>query len=326
MQKFGIRPEALWGTVQYGVRGFPLTELASGDHEIPLIIQFEGGDEQTLGELRETSLFSPAGAQVPMSAVASVAIRRGPTEIQRQGGRTHATLTVDTAEKDTEALTKKIRKALGGYALPEGFSYQDNRGADLEATERQMQLAFLLSLIFVFLLMGIMFESFILPLAVFAVVPFACAGAIIALGFTGATFDYLGMIAFFLLVGIVVKNGIVLIDCAARLRAEGLERHEALVQAGRMRLRPIVMTALTTTLGLVPMALASATGSQVSYQSLAIATIGGLVVATVITPFLTPITYAAFDDVRTRFMAAFEILLAKRSKAKPVPDSPASSA
>ena len=122
------------------------------------------------------------------------------------------------------------------------------------------------------------------------------------------------MISFILLIGVVVKNGIVLIDCAARLRAERPGQHEALVQAGRLRLRPIVMTALTTILGLVPMALATATGSQVSYRSLAIATIGGLTLATFVTLYLTPIAYSLFDDLRVAFSTSFRSLVSRRSR------------
>ena len=246
-----------------------------------------------------------------MSAVADVAVRRGLGEIRREGGRARATLVVDAADKDREQVGKDIRKALAGHVLPEGFSYDDNKDVELGAAMKQIKWAALLSAVFVFLIMGVMFESFILPMAAFVAVPFSCAGAMMALGFCGSTIDFIGMISFVLLIGIVVKNGIVLVDCAARLRLSGLERHAALVQAGRLRLRPIIMTAMTTILGLVPMALSRATGSQVSYQSLAVATIGGLALATVLTLYLTPITYALCDDLRTRFMASFRILLSR---------------
>src|SRR4029078_10592317 len=120
--------------------------------------------------------------------------------------------------------------------------------------------------------------------------------------------------AFVLLIGIVVKNGIVLVDCAARLRLSGLDRHAALVQAGRLRLRPVIMTAMTTILGLVPMALSRATGSQVSYQSLAVATIGGPTPATPLPLYLTPIPHALCDDLRNRFTASFRTLLARKPR------------
>jgi HAE1 family hydrophobic/amphiphilic exporter-1 len=315
LQRFGIVPEALWGTVQYGVRGFPLNELVSGEREIPLIIQFKGGDEQTLGELRETSLFSRRGAQVPMSAVADIGVSRGFGEIRREGGRARARLSVDSAEEDTEKLVERIRKRLDAHLLPEGFSYQDNKGAELDNAKTQMMLALLLSATFVFLLMGIMFESFILPAAVFVAVPFSWAGAILALAIAGSTFDFVGSISLVLLIGVVVKNGIVLIDCAARIRHAGAEKHAALVQAGAQRLRPILMTALTTTLGLVPTAIAKATGSQISYQSLAIAVIGGMTLATILTLYLTPITYSLLDELRVAFGGAVRALIGRKEAA-----------
>jgi HAE1 family hydrophobic/amphiphilic exporter-1 len=316
LQRFGIVPEVLWGTVQYGVRGFPLNDLVSGEREIPLIIQYEGGEDQTLAELRETILFSRRGAQVPMSAVADVTVGRGFGEIRREGGRARARLTVESSEKDVEPVVKAIRKRLDAHLLPEGFSYQDNRGAEMDLAQKQMMLALLLSATFVFLLMGIMFESFILPVAVFVAVPFSWAGAIMALAIAGSTFDFVGSISLVLLIGVVVKNGIVLIDCAARSRAEGLDRHAALLHAGRVRLRPILMTALTTILGLVPTAISTATGSQISYQSLAIAVIGGMALATVLTLYLTPITYSLLDDLRLAFAGGARALLRRRAPAR----------
>jgi hydrophobic/amphiphilic exporter-1 (mainly G- bacteria), HAE1 family len=301
LRRLGIVPESLTGTIQYGIRGFPLNDLVSGEREIPLIIQFAGGDEQTLGELRETTLFTSRGSQVPMSAVADVGVARGLSEIRREGGRARARLTVEADEKDAEDIENRIKNRLGAHLLPEGFSYQDHRGADLQTAQKQMAFALLLSATFVFLLMGVMFESTMLPFAVFVTVPFAWAGAIIALAVLNTTFDFIGMISLVVLVGVVVNNGIILIECAARLRAEGRERTDALLLAGRLRLRPILMTALTTILGLLPTAVATSTGSQISYQSLAIAISGGLTLATLVTLYLTPITYSLLDDLRVRF-------------------------
>jgi HAE1 family hydrophobic/amphiphilic exporter-1 len=129
-------------------------------------------------------------------------------------------------------------------------------------------------------------------------VPFAWCGALWALAFTKTPLDLVGSIAAILLVGIVVKNGIVLIDCARRLMDEGLSRDAALKEAGRIRLRPILMTAATTILGLVPTAVAVETGSTISYKALAVATIGGMTVATLLQLYVVPAIFAALDDAR----------------------------
>ncbi len=299
LQRFGISSEALTGTIGYGVRGFPLAELASGDREIPLIIQFEGGDTQRLSELRETPLFTKTGARVPMSAVAEIVVTRGFGEIRREGGRARANIAIDTNETDTQGLMKRIRERLARFPLPEGFSYEDTAGASFEDGMKELGLATLLAAVFVFLIMGIMFESFLLPFVIILSVPFAWCGALWALAFTKTPLDLVGSIAAILLVGIVVKNGIVLIDCARRLMDEGLARDDALKEAGRVRLRPILMTAATTILGLVPTAIAVETGSTISYKALAVATIGGMTVATLLQLYVVPAIFAALDDARS---------------------------
>ncbi len=301
LQRLGIVPEALWGTVQYGVRGFPLRELAAGEREIPLIVQMKGGDTQTLTELRDTALRSMTGTDVPMSAVANLTVTRGFGEIRREQGKARALIKVDAAIEDTASLTSRIRERLKRHNLPEGFSYEDTQGVDFTEGMRNLVTAVVMGFVFVFLIMGIMFESFLLPIAVAVSVPFSWAAAIWALALADMPIDFVGAISAIVLVGVVVNNGIVLIDCAHRLRHEGQSQLPALVNAGRLRLRPILMTALTTIVGLVPTAMVKASGSQISYQSLAVALIGGLSVSTLLTLYVTPISYSLLDDFRGWF-------------------------
>jgi len=152
--------------------------------------------------------------------------------------------------------------------------------------------------IFVFLLMGVLFESFVLPFSVLVAVPFSWAGAVWGLALTDTPFDFVGAIGVIVLVGIVVNNGIVLIDCAHRFIDQGMERRQALISACRTRFRPILMTAATTITGLIPMALSDGGGSQISYKALSRALIGGLLVSTFFTLFFVPILYTLFDDLR----------------------------
>ena len=130
LQRFGILPEALSGTVQYGVRGFPLNELASGEREIPLIIQFEGGDEQTLSELRETPLFRGAAPRSRCPRSRTSASGAGLGEIRRQGGRARATSSSKPPRRTRASWRSASRRSSRAHVLPQGFSYEDNRGAD----------------------------------------------------------------------------------------------------------------------------------------------------------------------------------------------------
>jgi hydrophobic/amphiphilic exporter-1 (mainly G- bacteria), HAE1 family len=313
LNRLGIVPEALWGTVQYGVRGFPLNELATPKREIPLVVMFEGGDEASLDELRETPLFSRTGGRVPMSAVADVAPARGFTEIRRENGKARAVVEADVSDATkSEDVRKAALALLARTPLPEGYAWEDLLGREIEEGMTEMKIAVALAAIFVFLLMGVMFESFVSPFAVLLSAPFSWAGALWLLAVTKEPLDTVGTIGFVLLVGVVVNNGIVLIDCARRRREEGLSRRAALVDAGRLRLRPILMTSMTTIAGLLPTAAAGASNSQISYKSLSLVVIGGMTTATLLQLYVVPAAYALLDDFRLNAGAALAALFGRR--------------
>jgi HAE1 family hydrophobic/amphiphilic exporter-1 len=181
-----------------------------------------------------------------------------------------------------------------GYGIEKGARFS---AISLDAQDRNF--ALLLAVVFVFLLMGVLFESFILPLAIVLSIPFAFLGAWWALFLTGSSLDLMAGVGMVILVGVVVNNAIVLIDQIGDLRATGLTRDEAISEAGRLRLRPIAMTALTTICGLIPMAVGDAGLVGLPYAPMGIALIGGLVASTVLTLVVVPLFYAHFDDLRT---------------------------
>ena len=157
----------------------------------------------------------------------------------------------------------------------------------------------MLSITFVFLLMGVLFESFLLPLTIVTTIPMAMMGAYWGLWVTGTPMDLMAGIGLIILVGVVVNNGIVLIDLVTQLRRDGVPRDEALIEAGRRRLRPILMTALTTICGLIPMAAGSTSFIGIPYAPLGRIVIGGMAASTVLTLLFVPFLYALLDDVRT---------------------------
>jgi HAE1 family hydrophobic/amphiphilic exporter-1 len=156
----------------------------------------------------------------------------------------------------------------------------------------------MLAVTFVFLLMGMLFESFVLPLAVIIAVPFSFAGVYWTLFLTGTPLDQMAMIGVVILVGVVVNNAIVLVDMANRLRASGKPRLDALMEAGKHRFRPIMMTTLCTVSGLVPMALGNARLDGIPYAPLGRTMIGGLIASTLLTLVIVPLFYTFLDDLR----------------------------
>jgi HAE1 family hydrophobic/amphiphilic exporter-1 len=220
-------------------------------------------------------------------------------QIQRENRQTILRVIARAPRGDSSQLFQAIDKAMEGFAMPHGYRWDKGGGffrADENEGERKF--AMILATTFVFLLMGVLFESFILPLAVIVAVPFAGLGVYWTLFFTGTPLDVMAGIGIVILVGVVVNNGIVLVDVTNRLRLAGKTRLEALMEAGRHRFRPILMTTLTTVFGLVPMALGNARMVGLPYAPLGRTMIGGLLAATLLTLVIVPLFYTLLDDLR----------------------------
>jgi len=192
-----------------------------------------------------------------------------------------------------------VDAALEDIVLPRGYTWSRGMQFDQQASEdAAMWQAMLMSVAFVFLLMGVLFESFVLPMSILSTIPLAMLGAVWGLYLTGTPMDTMAGVGLVVLVGGVVNNGIVLVDLVTQLRSEGMTRHDALVEAGQRRLRPILMTAMTTIFGLLPMAFGSSSFIGVPYAPLGRTVIAGLSTATVLTLVVVPFFYTVLDDVR----------------------------
>ncbi|MCP4896060.1 MAG: efflux RND transporter permease subunit, partial [bacterium] len=161
-----------------------------------------------------------------------------------------------------------------------------------------------MSIVFIFFLMGFLFESFILPFSILLTIPLAGIGVGWIHYLAGYNLDFLGTVGIVLLIGVVVNNGIVLIDYVNRLRNEGMSRHDAMLQAAQRRFRPIMMTALTTICGMIPVTLSGTSSIGLSYTSFGLTLIGGLTTATLLTLLVVPIFYTFFDDAREIWLSA----------------------
>ena len=201
-------------------------------------------------------------------------------------------------DKDDKGFHDEIEAVLRSADLPPGVRFKvGGSWQDLSENFAELGKALGLGAVFVFLLTGVLFESLLLPIAVvFSVFP-ALAGAVWALYLTGKPLDELAMLGAILLVGVVVNNGIVLIDRAQQRRRTGLPLRAAVVAAGRDRFRPVIMTAATTIAGLLPMAAFKDVKAQIHYDTLATAVIGGLAVSTLVTLVLIPVVYTLFSDL-----------------------------
>ncbi|MGA1197135.1 MAG: efflux RND transporter permease subunit, partial [Candidatus Latescibacterota bacterium] len=234
-----------------------------------------------------------------LSSFANFEITKGPQHIMRHNGRNRLRVRVYTTKKDLDGLYTEIDQAMDGFDLPRGYEW--NKGERYTQYTREseaMKFAIIMAITFVFLLMGILFESVILPFAVILSIPFSFLGVYWGLYVTNTTMDFMSQVGSIVLIGVVVNNAIVLVDMINRLRMSGLDRNGAILEAGYNRFRPILMTTCTTVFGLLPMAIGSSTMMGMPYAPLGITMMGGLLVSTLLTLFVIPLFYMFLDDLR----------------------------
>lgn len=298
----GIVPDIVVATISYGLRGSRLPDFKGQDREIPMLIQYEE-DEASPIRIQNMTVFSKKGIELPFSAFSTIEIAQAPSEIQRENHKTIQKVTAVPVEGNLELLRNKINQVLAGLELPRGYEINPgSRFRKQDENNEAMLWTFMMSVIFVFLLMGILFESFVLPFSILTSIPFALLGVAWILHLTSTPFEVMSGIGLVILAGIVVNNAIVLVDCINRLRKAGYDRTEAIVQSGIQRLRPILITALTTVVGLIPMAIGQSSVVGLPYSPLGRTVIGGLVASTILTILVIPLFYTFCDDVRLKFM------------------------
>mgnify|MGYP001067818661 CR=1 FL=1 len=297
---YGVDPRVISNTISYSLRGRELPKFETDEgRQISVFMQLEDVDRQSIHQLRNLTFPTRSGLEVPLESLASLYVTRTLGGIRREDRQTVMTVTASTTKDDAQALFEQIDEAMAGFEMPRGYRWDKGaRYVRIQESDASQQLALLLSVIFVFLLMGVLFESFVLPLSVIAAIPFSFLGVYWTLYLTGTPFDVLSGIGTIILVGVVVNNAIVLIDLTNRLRAQGMDRFEALVEAGKHRFRPILMTTFTTACGLIPMAVGNAKMIGMPYAPLGRTMMGGLLASTVLTLVIVPLCYTFFDDLR----------------------------
>ncbi|MBU0754518.1 MAG: efflux RND transporter permease subunit, partial [Planctomycetes bacterium] len=301
-QKFDVNPEVLRGTVAWGLGGQRLPDYDDEGREIRMQIEYDEADVENLDILKNLGVSTNQGGVIPLDALSELVVTQGPGSIVRRNGRTIMGITASPMVDNMYTVSRKVGEVMKNFDFPQGYQWTEEGGrAAFEEQVGDLAKAFFLSVTLVFILMGILFESTVLPLSVLLSVPFACTGSIYLLAISGVPLDANGMVGFILLAGIVVNNAIVLIDHINMLRTTGLDRTAAILQGGRERLRPIFMTAMTTIFGLLPMALptvfsSGGDGAVFSYRSLAVVVLGGLTLSTLSTLFVVPLFYTFLDD------------------------------
>ncbi|HZJ82302.1 MAG TPA: efflux RND transporter permease subunit [Clostridia bacterium] len=299
--QYGLTAAQIASSVRGTVSGITATQFKYEGDEIDVVISGDDTITQSITNLEQMMISTPAGFNVPLSQVAEVVIDRGPFTINREGQVRMVTVSAQTFGRDLGSISSDIEEKLKDYNMPAGYTYEmGGENKEMMKAFQELALVLILAVILVYMVLAAQFESLINPLIIMISVPLGLSGGILALVITGTALSVPAYIGLIMLAGIVVNNAIVLIDYILTLRNDGEKRNDAILKAGPVRLRPVLMTTLTTILGLIPLAFGSGEGSEME-APLAIAVIGGLTISTVLTLVFIPIVYSLVDDAKNHF-------------------------
>jgi HAE1 family hydrophobic/amphiphilic exporter-1 len=302
----GLSTQVVAMTINNALSTRPVSQLKTDEREVDLVMQFREEDRETLDQLKRMPVFNAASA-LPISALADFSMERGPRSIERENRRPELSITANTSGQGASfRLMGEVQKIMDTVNLPPGYEWSFGRWAR-HARDDFGEAAF--SLLFagllIYLIMSALFENFVQPLTIMFSIPFAFIGVGVVLKLTNQPLDNTSNLGLIILIGVVVNNAIVLIDHINHLRWEGMSRREAVILGGKHRLRPILMTALTTLLGLSPMVapllfpgwLGTAEGNAANWAPVGLVIMAGLAASTALTLIIIPTIYTLLDDV-----------------------------
>ncbi len=299
--QLGLSTEQIANSIATAMRGDYLREFRGKDNEIAVRLAFRESDQQSIEQLADLPLYTPDGRRVRLASVASFKIERAPQTIQRVDRQTAVVINANLAKDSSlDEVKPAVEELMEQFELPPGYSWKFGRGFERQdETQQIMAQNILLGIAMIFIVMAALFESVLYPMSIIFSILFSIIGVFWFFFLTGTTFSFMASIGIMILIGVVVNNGIVLVDHINNLRREGIERKEAVIEAGRDRLRPILMTVATTILGLSPLAVGTTQvgGDGPPYFPMARAIIGGLAFSTVVSLLVVPSFYLWLDGL-----------------------------
>ena len=296
----GVDPSALAGTIRSAVSGDQLPRFNNKGRQVPVRLRFNEDDRSELADLANFQIPTSDGRLSTVGEVTRVTFRRNEDDgISRRDKKVSEWFGLKLEPgPETWKVKQAIEATKQDIDLPDGVSFDEARVDFGNEEHKQGGMMIGLAIVFVYMLMAFFFESTLVPLSIILTIPLASMGAIIALKWTNTFIDQMAYMGGMLLVGIVVNNGIVLIDYTNRLRREGHARSEALALATQRRFRPIVMTALTTICGMIPLTFGDSEGMGASFKAFGLVLIGGMASATLFTLVVVPVFYTLIEDAQ----------------------------
>jgi HAE1 family hydrophobic/amphiphilic exporter-1 len=304
----GVSSRMVAQTISSSLSDRAIGKFKTENREIDIILKIQGEKGFSEEDLRNLSL-PTASRRIPLSAITDISYRMGSTSIRKENKMSKLIIRLNTKSEGMMGISQDVTRVMNTIQFPEGYTWSLGEGwRRFRESQGESNMAIILALIFIYIIMASLFESFVHPFTILLTVPLALFGVAIFFSISGITLNttsYLGLLVLF---GIVVNNGIILIDHIRTLRKSGMEKNEAIIQGGKDRMRPIIMTAITTIFGVLPLALPfllpqffQAAGRRAQmWAPISVAIIGGLTTSTFFTLIFLPTFYSISESVTTK--------------------------
>lgn len=301
--RYGLTTAQVSGSVKAMIDGRLATRYKLDGTELDVVIEGDSRYEESVESLKQLKITAPTGAQVPLGLIADITMEVGATSISRTNQVRYVTVSSSIYDRDLGDIMTDIQAKVDTITLPKGYTIEyGGQNQEMQSAFKDLKLALILAILLVYMIIASQFESLLVPFIIMLAAPLSFAGGLLGLFFTNRTMNVTSIIGFIMLSGIVVNNAIVLLDYINTRRGFGETREEAILNAGPIRLRPILMTTLTTVLGLIPLALGIGEGAEIQ-ASMATVVITGLSLSTLLTLVFIPVAYTLFDQAHEYFQA-----------------------
>ncbi len=291
MAQHGLNTYTLANSVRNRVEGPYMSRYREEGEEYDIVVRFVEEERSSLSNLNDIALMNMQNQVIRLGEVADIEEHWSPPNIERKNRERMVTVSITPYKVPLSVMAEQVQAKINQMDIPSDVNLQMGGAVeDMQESMKDLMLLLLLSLILTYLVMASQFESLKMPFIIMFSIPFAFTGVVLAHVVTGTTMNVISMVGGVMLVGIVVKNAIVLVDYINLTRARGVELKEAIVESGKSRLRPVLMTSLTTILAMLPLALSTGSGSEI-WSPMGIAVIGGLIFSTIVTLVLVPVVY-----------------------------------
>ena len=298
---FGLTAATVGAAVRSELTGATATTVMIDNKIIDVVVRGDGDAAKSMDALKSMMIPTPMGSYVPLSAVAEVQQVQMPQTITRVDQARQVTVSGSSLSGDTAAMTEAVQAILAEYPMPEGYS-AETAGAyeDMMDSVEDLLLALTVALGLVYFVLAAQFESFLMPVIIMMIIPVAFSGALASLPAVGRDLSLLAIVALIMLAGTVVNNSIILVEYIKIRRERGEDRRTAILNACPLRIRPVMMTTITTVLAMVPLAFGMGDSNEMM-SDMGIAMMGGMIISTLVTLVFTPVFYSVIDDIPSFF-------------------------